>query len=55
MMSINFTNLEEPQLRCICPDCFNCRNGVENPLPELKVNGPGGHIQAAKPSGCVIS
>lgn len=54
MSAINLKNCQGKELRSICPDVFNCRDGVKNPLAELKVNGPGGYIRTAKPSDSVI-
>lgn len=54
MSAINLKNCQRKELRSICPDVFNCRDGVKNPLAELKVNGPGGYIRTAKPSDSVI-
>lgn len=41
MRAINLKKCQQNEFRSICPDVFNCGNGVKNPLPGLKVNGPG--------------
>lgn len=53
---IIFKICQRNELRSIRPGCFNCPNGAkQTPLPELKVNGPGGCIWTPKPSGDVIN
>lgn len=57
MRAINLKNCQRNELRgyTACRNVFNCRKGVKNPVPELKVNGPGGHIPTTEPLDSVIN
>ncbi len=55
MRAINFKKCQHNELRSICPNVFNCGNGVKYPLPELKVNGPGGYMRTAESSDSEIN
>lgn len=54
MRAINFEKCQQNELRNTRHDVFNCGNGVKDPLPELKVNGPGGYMRTADSSDSVI-